>query len=224
MLRLLRDPVANAASFGLLRAKAESCVDPAQMENRGRAPQIQPSPVPRSGRGPFGDRPDVEPQRRSSEREPSRVPRTHPSPDPRPVRPSRSRPDSEPQRRSSEREPSPAPRTHPSPVPPRRPQPSRRPTPLGAVEAQHRRHAKPQQRSTDATRSPSSAAPDPLEAARTYPTPASSPPTRRSREASTRRRPPRGFATGPADQYVGWLGSIWLTQATTPPPTCTASL
>ena len=27
-------------------------------------------------------------------------------------------------------------------------------------------------------------------------------------------------ATG---QYDGWLGSIWLTQATTPPPTCTAS-
>ena len=24
-------------------------------------------------------------------------------------------------------------------------------------------------------------------------------------------------------QYVGWLGSIWLTHATTPPPTCTAS-
>ncbi len=44
----------------------------------------------------------------------------------------------------------------------------------------------------------------------------------------TTRRRPRAAGSGassscPGRQYDGCEGSIWLTQATTPPPTCTAS-
>ncbi|SBT56750.1 hypothetical protein POVWA1_078260 [Plasmodium ovale wallikeri] len=65
-------------SRGTVHAKEESCVETAQRKNRGRAPQTHPSPDPCSGRGPFGDRPDAEPQRRSRRREPCRATHHHP--------------------------------------------------------------------------------------------------------------------------------------------------
>ena len=212
MLRSLRDPVVNAASFGLQHTKAESCVrrgdgarrwgrdspfswtvprrwrisaqtglkssprcflrearstrrtNRAWIPRRGRivaAPRaIDRAQTPCSGRGPFGDRPDSEPQRRSSERTPRRARQTLPGRDP-----------------------------------PLRSRPFRRPRPLGAAAAQHHAKTHPQRRSTTRRPTRSDAAPreDPPTAAQHH---AKTHPQRRSSE--------RTPGAGPAWTLVPW--------------------
>ena len=230
MLRSWSDPVVNAASFGLVHVKAESCVR--WGVSCGGWSVLLPL------RGPFHGKGESLPVRgsfrrhdasfarhgpregrivRGSRAEGESWPRPADPPGPRPTAPVEALSETTPTRRHDDaaaRGNSSAPRR------PGRAQSHRR----GRGLLEDRLHDEPRRRSTGTTRSPAaqhrtrSRPPVPTRRRRRSP-----PPTRRSREASTPRHPPRGFA-GPAGQYVGWLGSIWLTQATTPPPTCTASL
>ena len=174
MLRSLRDSVVNAASFGLVHVKAESCVrramvrgggqgfsllvdrstamenhcpcgakvvatmlpsrgtvhakeascvDPAQRENRGRAPHTRSSPDSLLRSRPFRRTTPLPATTTQQQARAQTLPASQPSPDPAAGRrPFGARADSEPQRRSRRREPrratQPQARALPSDAPP----------------------------------------------------------------------------------------------------------